>query len=76
MLNNPCRHCGMTVKRAMVLALLEDAGAKVYPSALHCAPKKEHDFSAPRFPVTSCSQCGSDFGPGDSGYSHCDQHAN
>lgn len=23
---------------------------------------------------TSCSQCGAEFGPGDSGYSHCEDH--
>lgn len=28
----------------------------------------------PKFPETSCSQCGREFGPGDSGFSHCDQH--
>ncbi len=28
----------------------------------------------PRFPVTYCSQCGGEFGPGDSGYSHCRDH--
>ena len=27
-----------------------------------------------RFTETFCSQCGKGFGPGDSGYSHCDQH--
>lgn len=27
-----------------------------------------------RFTNISCSQCGNDFGPGDSGFSHCDQH--
>ena len=27
-----------------------------------------------RFDKTYCSQCGGEFGPGDSGYSHCDQH--
>jgi hypothetical protein len=27
-----------------------------------------------KFPQTSCSQCGEDFGPGDSGYSHCRDH--
>jgi hypothetical protein len=27
-----------------------------------------------RFPETFCSQCGAAFGPGDHGYSHCDQH--
>lgn len=28
----------------------------------------------PKFVQTSCSQCGQSFGPGDSGFSHCDQH--
>lgn len=29
----------------------------------------------PRFDKTFCSQCGGEFGPGDGGFSHCDQHA-
>jgi hypothetical protein len=28
----------------------------------------------PRFAKTFCSQCCGEFGPGDAGYSHCDQH--
>ncbi len=28
----------------------------------------------PKFKVTYCSQCGESFGPGESGYSHCDDH--
>ena len=28
----------------------------------------------PKFENVSCSQCGASFGPGDSGFSHCDQH--
>jgi hypothetical protein len=28
-----------------------------------------------RFNKTFCSSCGGEFGPGDSGFSHCDQHA-
>ena len=27
-----------------------------------------------QFETTSCSQCGATFGPGDHGYSHCDDH--
>jgi hypothetical protein len=27
-----------------------------------------------RIDKTYCSQCGGEFGPGTSGYSHCDQH--
>ena len=29
----------------------------------------------PRFWQVHCSQCGGTFGPGDSGYSHCEDHA-
>jgi hypothetical protein len=29
----------------------------------------------PKYQVTYCSQCGGEFGPGDSGYSHCSDHA-
>jgi hypothetical protein len=28
----------------------------------------------PQFEATYCSQCGGSFGPGNSGFSHCDQH--
>lgn len=27
-----------------------------------------------KFSATSCSQCGREFGPGDHGFSHCEQH--
>lgn len=30
---------------------------------------------APRFAETFCSSCGRGFGPGDHGFSHCDNHA-
>lgn len=30
--------------------------------------------SVPQFNKTYCSQCGGEFGPGNSGFSHCDQH--
>ena len=29
----------------------------------------------PRFDNVSCSSCGEDFGPGNSGFSHCESHA-
>ncbi len=29
---------------------------------------------SPKFNTVSCSQCGSTFGPGDSGFSHCEDH--
>jgi len=42
--NDVCIHCGMTFRRAILLAMLEDAGAKVYPNSLQCADGQEHDF--------------------------------
>lgn len=32
-------------------------------------------MSASLYAEVSCSQCGRGFGPGDHGFSHCDQHA-
>ena len=32
-------------------------------------------MDATRFLKTYCSQCGAEFGPGDSGFSHCGDHA-
>jgi hypothetical protein len=29
---------------------------------------------APRFADVGCSSCGQSFGPGDSGFSHCEHH--
>ena len=47
---------------------------KIY---LPCWLKAHQEILAlmePKFPVTHCSQCGESFGPGDHGYSHCDDH--
>lgn len=35
---------------------------------------KPIELSNPKFNATHCSQCGGDFGPGNSGYSHCIDH--
>ena len=32
------------------------------------------EVSTPRFPATYCSKCAREFGPGDQGYSHCEDH--
>lgn len=32
-------------------------------------------MTALRFQKTYCSQCGGEFGPGDHGYSHCEDHS-
>lgn len=36
---------------------------------------EELDRHAARFANVSCSHCGGDFGPGNHGYSHCEDHA-
>lgn len=38
------------------------------------AVEKATGASKPRFEQVFCSQCGGEFGPGDSGYSHCEDH--
>lgn len=43
-MNQKCKYCGQTVKRLMLLAVLEDAGCRVYPSATHCSENQEHEF--------------------------------
>lgn len=37
----------------------------------HAARRREPPHN---FPKTFCSNCGREFGPGNFGYSHCDQH--
>ena len=43
-LSSCCKNCGQSLKRLMLLALIEDAGAKCYPNALYCSPGHEHNF--------------------------------
>ncbi len=47
-------------------------GAYIRERALAAVCKAEHGY---KFPTTYCSQCGGEFGPGDHGYSHCEDHA-
>lgn len=39
------------------------------------SPPSRTTSTTSRYPETWCSQCGRGFGPGDSGYSHCTDHA-
>ncbi len=39
-----CKKCGEPVRRLMILALLEDFGAYVSPSANRCRSGGKHDF--------------------------------
>lgn len=43
-MNQKCKHCGQQLKRLIILALLQDAGASVFPSATHCTDAQEHEF--------------------------------
>ena len=56
--------------RAHVDILLDIAGRQI--KAAKAALGME---TAPRFEVTYCSQCGGTFGPGDHGFSHCENHS-
>jgi|688.fasta_scaffold00370_84 hypothetical protein len=42
--------------------------------AARAAVSKAEGFAKPRFENVFCSQCGGEFGPGNSGYSHCEDH--
>ena len=39
-----CKHCGENVNRLILLAMMEEAGAKCYPSSTHCTKETEHEF--------------------------------
>src|SRR3990167_11013426 len=45
-----------------------------YPNYDDIDIDREMAALSPRFSNVSCSQCGNDFGPGDSGVSHCENH--
>jgi hypothetical protein len=43
-MNQKCKHCGQSLKRLILLAMLQDAGCAVFPSATHCWDGQEHEF--------------------------------
>jgi len=44
MLDSKCNKCGLSLRRLMLLALIQDAGATVSQSANSCSAGGEHDF--------------------------------
>lgn len=44
------------------------------PVVSHASHTVVEEIPSPRFRETYCSQCGQSFGPGDHGYSHCEDH--
>lgn len=44
LLDQECSRCGLSLRRAFLLAMLTDAGAKTYPDAVRCDAEHEHDF--------------------------------
>lgn len=67
-----------------VISVRPKLGSKVNPPAewrvingdvLQWRKRAAMATPTPRFANVSCSQCGNDFGPGDSGFSHCADHA-
>lgn len=59
---------------ARISLLSHAAGINVPPDILEEAQRLLPDKPEPKFKETFCSQCGCTFGPGDRGFSHCDQH--
>lgn len=67
--------------RAELVAMIERIDALIFatPNAGDTAHEcvvaiRERAALNPRFANVSCSQCGRDFGPGDHGFSHCENH--
>ena len=57
------------------LAKDDDVPAGSIADGNECAISiRERAALEPRFANVSCSQCGRDFGPGDHGFSHCENH--
>lgn len=42
-----CRNCGETIGALTLLSLMQEAGARVYPSPSECSPGKIHNFVDP-----------------------------
>ena len=59
-----------------ILTMLEDALFKAATGLVSVEEALESlPVMTPQFDNVSCSQCGRSFGPGDSGFSHCRNHA-
>jgi len=44
MLDSKCNKCGQSLMKLMLMAMMQDAGATVSPSADSCFAGGEHDF--------------------------------
>lgn len=66
---------GKTMGERMRDALGLPRGADIPLDMMGFCDLYERVRRAPRFDRVSCSHCGAEFGPGDSGFSHCDTHA-
>jgi|OpeIllAssembly_1097287.scaffolds.fasta_scaffold00035_25 hypothetical protein len=53
MLDQECSKCGETLKRAFLLAMLLDAGARSNLDPLRCPRGGEHDWFVPPPPTTT-----------------------
>ena len=53
-----CHKCKQTLRRLMILALLEDAGAKCSPAANDCPNGGEHDFQEHADEAGASAACG------------------
>lgn len=58
------RHCGNCT----------DGTPGGHDNCAKCGREQQYSHWTPRFQKTFCSQCSGEFGPGDQGYSHCEDH--
>ena len=57
-----------------LLAAAAEQNERIPPEVQMARLMSGADDTRPRYENVSCSQCGRDFGPGDSGFSHCENH--
>lgn len=50
-LNDKCSKCGQTLRRLMLLAMIQDAGAECHPRADECSAGGDHDFEEAKMPL-------------------------
>lgn len=64
----------LTDRAQAVIAASDEYTAPIFHRSPLDAPLKSKTLVDARFRSVSCSSCGKRFGPGNEGFSHCDDH--
>ena len=69
-----CRRLSYSVKRSGNDKLAHQCVELLKKHDLGGSIIRTHDVPSYKYPETFCSQCGGEFGPGNEGFSHCENH--